>query len=205
MDSYYSTMSVILGIILVAILLESIRVVMRGVRRKLFLGQASIKVDVLPMTVEKERRRHQKVNIKWPVSVDFNGNSIKATARDISLGGAFVACDCPLPLQEHFSLSINVPGEKPVALNAEVVWSNSNVPADKVVNRGMGVKFVQNSEEDIEYLKNLVATCLHKSEVDQWIATEKKALEEEARATSSEPAAVNSGSGTQGLVVPARA
>ena len=67
MNNVYTTMSVVLGIILVAILLESIRVVMRGVRRKLFLGQASIKVDVLPSSVGKERRRHQKVNIKWEI------------------------------------------------------------------------------------------------------------------------------------------
>ncbi len=198
-SNIYSTMSIVLGVILIAILLETLRVVMRSVRRKLFLGKANLKADILPVSVEAERRQHQKVNIKWPVTLTVDGKHLDAMAKDISLGGAFIACENPLPLQECFSMAINVPGERTVALNGQVVWSNSNVPEAKIVNRGMGIKFSQNTREDILWLKNLIANCLRKTEKEQWVANETKAIQKAGSTVMTNPTAAG------GLVVPARA
>jgi len=71
---------------------------------------------------------------------------IEVRLKDISLGGAFVICQEPVPLDEKLRIYIEVPNQDRFALNAEVVWSNMNVPEAKVIHRGLGVKFVQNTE-----------------------------------------------------------
>ncbi len=81
---------------------------------------------------------------------------ISAGIKDISTEGAFIVCQNPLPLKEQFRIAINIPTQKPIALEAEVVWSNSNVPEDKVVNRGMGIKFLQSTEKVRESLNNAI-------------------------------------------------
>ena len=160
----------VFGLVLCGILLEMIRVVNRNVKKKLFLGKACLKTDALPESIDTERRSHQKVSIQWPVTMEFSGGSVSATARDISLGGAFVACPDPLPLKERFYLSMEMPGEARLLLTAEVVWSNSNVPEERVVTRGMGIKFVDNHETDRHCLRNRIEACLDNHDKKQWLA-----------------------------------
>jgi hypothetical protein len=49
-------------------------------------------------------------------------------------------------------------------LNAEVVWSNANIPADEVVNRGMGIRFIQNEEKKRRQLQQAITTAFENSE-----------------------------------------
>ena len=58
-----------------------------------------------------------------------------------------------MALNEKFRMTIDAPNQKPFPLQAEVVWSNANVPDDKVVHRGMGIRFVENATERTQ-LKN---------------------------------------------------
>lgn len=80
--------------------------------------------------------------------------------RDISLGGAFVVCSEPLALNAKFKISIRIPNQEPLRLNAEVVWSNRNMSADRVVNRGMGIRFIENTEKDRQRLNEILAASL---------------------------------------------
>ena len=73
---------------------------------------------------------------------------------ELTLGGAFVACSGPLSLKDRFTITIKVPEHGPLHLNAEVVWSNFNMPEKRVVNRGMGIRFVENTEENRQQLSN---------------------------------------------------
>ena len=84
--------------------------------------------------------------------------------KDISLGGAFVVCPEPLALNDKFKISIRIPDREPLALNAEVVWSNRNMPGDKVVNRGMGIRFIENTEKDRQRLNTALAASLADSQ-----------------------------------------
>jgi Tfp pilus assembly protein PilZ len=53
-----------------------------------------------------------------------------------------------------------VPEQEELLLNAEVVWSNTNVPQDQVIHRGMGVKFVQNTNRARQRLENAISIHL---------------------------------------------
>jgi hypothetical protein len=50
---------------------------------------------------------------------------------------------------------MTAPNNEPVKASAEVVWSNANVPEDKVVNRGMGVRFIKMSERHLQIVRQL--------------------------------------------------
>ena len=100
--------------------------------------------------------------LKWSVSAQVGGGIMHGETRDISLQGAFIRCRNPLNLNEVFDMVVDVP-EKSLNVRAEVVWSNIHGPDDKITPRGMGVRFVQISQED----RKIIAQKLDYYEVGQ--------------------------------------
>ena len=94
----------------------------------------------------EEKRQHPRVTISWQAFLEKSQQRQEVQLKDVSLGGAFVVCQEPLSLQDQFKITFNLPDQGPLELNAEVVWSNANMPRDKVVNRGMGIRFIKNEE-----------------------------------------------------------
>jgi Tfp pilus assembly protein PilZ len=105
----------------------------------------------------EEMRRHPRMTVSWPAAMEIGHASIRGRLKDISLGGAFVICRESIPLNEKFRLYIEVPDDETFALNAEVVWSNMNMPEKKVIHRGMGIKFVQNTNAARKRLEKAIA------------------------------------------------
>jgi len=112
----------------------------------------------------EEKRRHPRVAISWQAFIEMSGQTDNVQLKDISLGGAFVVCAEPLALNDRFKISIRIPNRELLLLNAEVVWSNSNVPADRVVNRGMGIRFIENTEKDRQRLNKALAYSVEDSQ-----------------------------------------
>jgi uncharacterized protein (TIGR02266 family) len=102
-----------------------------------------------------ERRQHPRININWPMSMETPEGTIDAQIKNISLGGAFIGCKKPLPIGHTFSMTMTGPDNEPITATAEVVWSNENVPEDKVVNRGIGVRFIKMSERHLQIVRQL--------------------------------------------------
>lgn len=111
----------------------------------------------------KNNRRHPRAKISWEARIKTSDKSQAVELNDISLGGAFVVCQEPLALQDRFQIRINLPNSEALLLNAEVVWSNANMPADKVVNRGMGIRFINNEPAARQQLQDAVNAALEKS------------------------------------------
>jgi len=105
----------------------------------------------------EEKRRFPRLAISWGASVESRRGNADVQLKDISLGGAFVVCQQPLALKEKLKIVIDVPRHGSLPLNAEVVWSNVNVPDDKIVNRGMGIRFVENIAEYRDRLKAAIS------------------------------------------------
>jgi len=108
----------------------------------------------------KEKRRHPRVAVSWEASMGNSPPADSVQLRDISLGGAFVVCATPLDLNEKFEISIHLPNKEHLQLNAEVVWSNMNVPEEKVVNRGMGIRFIDNNESNRRKLNDALSAAI---------------------------------------------
>ena len=112
----------------------------------------------------EEKRQHPQVEISWQAFLEKAEHNQEVHLKDISLGGAFVICQEPLALQDQFKVTINLPDHGPLQLNAEVVWSNVNMPRDKVVNRGMGIRFLNNEEKERHILQDAITAALEKTD-----------------------------------------
>jgi uncharacterized protein (TIGR02266 family) len=130
------------------------------IKRKLGTDQSAQLVVASQKSKWEDKRQHPRVAICWPIELEPPYENIEAHLKDISRGGAFIICQKPLPLNEKIRLCVKVPEQEELLLNAEVVWSNTNVPQDKVIHRGMGVKFAQNTSMTRQRLENVIAGYL---------------------------------------------
>jgi uncharacterized protein (TIGR02266 family) len=103
-----------------------------------------------------DKRQHPRMDINWSVSMETRDGRIDGEIKNISLGGAFICCKKPLPVGQVFPLTMIGPNNEPVAAMAEVAWSNVNVPDEKVINRGMGVRFIKMSERHIQLVRQVL-------------------------------------------------
>lgn len=130
------------------------------IKRKLGADQPAALLTASQKSQGQEKRKHPRVAISWPLELEPPHEKIKARLKDISRGGAFVVCQQPLPLNAKLRLCIKVPQQEELLLNAVVVWSNSNVPQDQVIHRGMGIKFAQNTTRTRHRLENAISMHL---------------------------------------------
>ena len=99
------------------------------------------------------------MSVSWKASIDSEAGVSNVQVKDVSLGGAFVVCKNPLELKSKLVITLDPVDQDPLKLNAEVVWSNINVPADKIINRGMGIRFIENEEAVRNRLNQLIVSC----------------------------------------------
>ncbi len=133
-------------------------------KKRLASDQAAHGYTPSTRTSWEEKRRHPRLAISWQAFIEMDGQTDNVQLKDISLGGAFVVCAQPLALNDRFKINIRIPNRELLPLNAEVVWSNSNVPADRVVNRGMGIRFIENTETERQRLNEALSTSLEASQ-----------------------------------------
>ena len=81
----------------------------------------------------------------------------KVGIKEITLIGAFVTCPLPLAIGEAFQIKIFFKKGNSLTLQADVIWNNKNVPRDQIVSRGMRVRFLQLTEGDRQFLKEMLA------------------------------------------------
>ncbi|MCK5205051.1 MAG: PilZ domain-containing protein [Desulfobacterales bacterium] len=130
------------------------------VKRKLGTDQSVQLATPSQKSYWEEKRQHPRVPISWAAMLEPPYEDLKIQLKDISLGGAFVVCRKPLPLKEKIRLCLKIPDQEELLLNAQVIWSNSNVPQEKVINRGMGIKFVQNTNKARQRLEKAISMHL---------------------------------------------
>jgi len=95
---------------------------------------------------EGERRTFLRAELKWRVLVRIDDTVVEGVTKNISAGGAYVRCARPLKLNEVFDMVIKAP-DGSLKVKAEVVWSNIYGPDDEINPRGMGVMFLEISDE----------------------------------------------------------
>ncbi len=127
---------------------------LRGRRRK---ASESGSLDNLRDTLTSENRIDDRAELRWDALIEFNGQKLNAATKNISTTGAFIVCSEPLGVKSVFRLTAFIPKAPPLTLQAEVIWNNTNVPQDEVQARGMGVRFLQLSENDRQLLKEAIA------------------------------------------------
>lgn len=112
------------------------------------------------MASRTERRKEPRIEVRWPVAVLAEHGTIEGETRDISVSGLAIFCDEPLRLNELYRMSISPPNHPAVGVSGKVVWSDLYGIEDDDTTVGMGICFVEISEEDRKYLREVVSAHL---------------------------------------------
>ena len=107
------------------------------------------------MVHDKDRRTYPRAEIRWPVTVESAQGTIEAKLRNLGIGGAYIHCDETPEPGERIVLTIRPPESAALEIIAEVMW------AGKVLALGMGVRFVEMSDEDRQFILDAVSRLLN--------------------------------------------
>ena len=101
----------------------------------------------------------ERIYLKCPALIERPQGFTRVGIKEISINGAFVTCPKPFPVGDSFQIKIIFDKEKSLALQANVLWNNDNVPQDQIVARGMKVRFLQLTGDDQLLLKEILSTA----------------------------------------------
>ena len=119
---------------------------------------------------EHEKRTYPRRELTWPISAQVGDSVIEGVTKDIGVSGAYVCCARPLRLNEVFDMVINAP-DKSLNIKAEVVWSNIYGPDDKINPRGMGVRFIEISDEDRRLITHELKDRILEEKASEYLET----------------------------------
>ena len=109
---------------------------------------------------ENERREHARIEVKWPITLFTNNDTIEGELQNITVKGVYIFCEKPLPLNTVFRMSILPPSHQSIGVSGKVVWSDLyGIDDDKDVY-GMGICLLEISDEDRDFINDLVSTYL---------------------------------------------
>ena len=116
--------------------------------------------------MEEEGRQHQRAKVSWPVTIQTEEGTIERATYNISPNGAFIRGLSPLELHEVVDITISGP-DHPITVKARVVWSSNQIPPDEDMPRGVGVEFINISDEHREIIATLVSADIESSGLDE--------------------------------------
>jgi predicted methyltransferase len=108
-------------------------------------------MDQVVYKVETLHRLHARAEVRWPVTIRTAQEVIEAKLRNLGAGGAYIHCDHTPEPGESVELTIRPPDSPPIEITAEVMW------AGKVLALGMGVRFVEISDKDLQFISRTVS------------------------------------------------
>jgi hypothetical protein len=98
------------------------------------------------MLNSQEQRQDPRADIRWPVTIETDQGPVKAETSNLSVGGAYIRCDWTPAQGEVVTITVQPPHCSPLRISAEVTWAGEILPL------GMGVRFLEISEEDKELI-----------------------------------------------------
>ena len=107
------------------------------------------------INTDADRRKYPRAELGWPVTLKttIEGDT-RAQLGNLSAGGAYIHCDQIRSPGESIILTIKPPDRQSLEIRAEVVWTGNTFPP------GMGVRFLEISENDCQFLCNVVLAHL---------------------------------------------
>jgi hypothetical protein len=99
---------------------------------------------------EAERRRYRRVKLMTPVRAAALGREDELVTKEISLGGLSIVTKKPYPANAEIDVTFSLPfAGPPIFCRGEVSYA--------IEGRGMGIRFLEMSEESRLALRQFVA------------------------------------------------
>ena len=109
------------------------------------------------MSSDVEKRSFPRRRFKWSVTLQTSQGVINTETHNISVKGAYLRSWEPFEPGEIFKMFINVPTlNRPLLVDAEVVWTSADAVHHPVASRGMGVQFIKMSSLDRSLLNSKI-------------------------------------------------
>ena len=110
-----------------------------------------------------ERQNYERKKLICPVLLKKPHGIMKTSLKELTPNGAFLTCPNPPSIGEMFRVKIIMENQEPLKFDAEVLWNNNNVSADKIIHRGMKIRFLQLSNDDRKALNEIISTPLREN------------------------------------------
>ena len=115
------------------------------------------------VSMRKERRRHPRVRITWPVVIQREDRATVGVATDISATGALVRTDKPPLPEESLELFILAPDREAIRVKSAVRWSQVDFCQDDFYPSGVGIRFTGVSRLDRAFLASWIKSQIETS------------------------------------------
>jgi hypothetical protein len=106
---------------------------------------------------EIERRGHDRIEVRWPITLFTDHGAIEAETRNVSVDGIFICCEEPLQLNEICPMSIEPPDHQTIDVSGKVIWSDFYAVDDRDNAFGTGICFVEISDGDRHFLEDVLS------------------------------------------------
>ena len=119
------------------------------------------------LTVVIEKRVYHRVKVRWPTTLATSQGSVDGVTRNISIDGAFLYYNHPdpqaLPLRadDRVNVVFNIPGHDQIQASARVAWSDILAVEETSTVVGVGLEFVEVSDEDRECLLQAITEKMY--------------------------------------------
>ena len=110
------------------------------------------------MPDKTERRQHPRYELRWPVTVFVGDDKITGETVDIAIDGMSICCEKPLPIDQVYRMLILPPDHHIIEITGKAVWSNLYGVDDNDDTVGMGICFIEISENDREFFNDMIST-----------------------------------------------
>jgi hypothetical protein len=108
------------------------------------------------MPITKERRKHSRVPVDWPVIILSDTGGSLGEVNNISIRGALIRLQKPLRKNERYRLFIMVPDHRPLNLRVEVSWLDVYCAAGAIFPCSHGIRFTRVARADREVLERAI-------------------------------------------------
>ena len=113
------------------------------------------------VAVARERRKHDRMLVNWPVVVVTPQRYIGGEAKNISLGGVSVLCTRDPDRSEPLRLAIKIPtSEEVLQVTGIVVWSKLQAQPNDLSGYETGIRFTSFMGNSRQYLAEAIEECL---------------------------------------------
>ncbi len=103
-------------------------------------------------------------DIRWPITVSADHGNIQGETRNISVDGISIRCDEPLRINEVFRIAILPPDRQAIGVSGKVIWSDLYAIDHNDTAVGLGLCFVEISDEDRKLFKDAVSAFISQNE-----------------------------------------
>lgn len=110
------------------------------------------------MPDKTERRQYPRYEVRWPVTVFADDDKTTGETIDIAIDGISVCCEKPLRIKQVYRILILPPDSQIIEVAGKAIWSNLYGVDDNDATVGMGICFIEISDNDRELLNDMIST-----------------------------------------------